>query len=622
VCHFIDDKAIKIGLEEMLMKTLTISTMILILSFYGCAKYQPKPIENKPQQTLPMPSLEMKQETPQKVTPKMIEEYAIIHQMSDLKKAEFYLTHPDYAKANPHQPTNEDLSLYEMKFLERIYPNFRKEVEKDGFDKARTRYMNLNPNTDTGDQDSGIAVDDINKKNASFDKQVNKANELYEKGLVDEAIEQMRLAAADKPEAPTIVYNLGVMFMKKENVREAMACFQKTIKLIEQSDYTNINKMIYPQIYMGACINLGTIYNYLGQYNEAIYILMEAIKFRPKDYDANWNLAVTYYTMKDYNESAKQLKKCIESDPKNDQIHNIVGVAYYKMALYTTALEEFRIAIKLNPKENQYGYNEGLALARLMRYDEAILAFRRASEMKEAGDMYRILSEQTKLNKAKEMYNKGCLAMESNKVDEAIEAFNFALEIKPDMDEALFNLGECYRMKHEPQKQVSYLEEAAKINPKRLNLYYNLGLAYIDAGMSLNARYALEKAVEDNPTFKDAHFSLGKVYYKDGRFADSGKEFDKCLELSPEWFEAHINLGNCYLKLGDNENAINQFREATNIRPKSAEAHYDLGIALTKARFYTDAIESFQKAINISPAHTDSLKMLKELESYQSEKKP
>ncbi|HGE71028.1 TPA: tetratricopeptide repeat protein [Candidatus Poribacteria bacterium] len=606
---------------KMLIRKAIITIAIIFL-FFGCARFQPKPLEKKDEQQLPMPTIELKQqEAPKKVTPKMIEEYAMVHQISDMKVAEFYLTHPDYAKANPYIPTSEDLAYYESKFLERMYPNFRKEVEKDGFDKARSRYMNLDPNRDSGDKDSQITVDKVNKLNESVDKEFKNALVLYEKGLIDEAIEKMRSVVANKPESPTFVYNLGVIYLKKEDVRQAMACFQKTIELLEESSYTEINKIVYPRIYMGACINLGMIYNYLGLYNEAIEVLTKAIKFSPKDYDANWNLAVTYYTMNDYNRAILQLKKCIEIDPKNDQIHNAVGVAYYKMGLYSMALEEFRTAIKLNPNENQYNYNEGLTLARLNQYENAMMAFRKANEMKDANDMYRILSEQNKLNKAKEMYNKGCLAMESNKIDEAISAFNSALEIKPDMVEALFNLGNCYRIKRDIQKQIYYFEESAKLNPDLLNLYYNLGLAYIDAGMYLNARYALEKAVEDNPTFKDAHFSLGRVYYKDGRYADSCKEFMKCLELSPNWFPAVINLGNCYLKLGDIENAISQFKQATLLSPKSAEAHYDLGIAFTKAKRYNEAIESFQKAISFDPAHAESIRMLKELEDFKKANK-
>ena len=54
-----------------------------------------------------------------KTTPQIIEEYAMIHHMSDLKLAEHYLTHPDYAERHPYVPTEKDIDFYERPFLEK-----------------------------------------------------------------------------------------------------------------------------------------------------------------------------------------------------------------------------------------------------------------------------------------------------------------------------------------------------------------------------------------------------------------------------------------------------------------------------------------------------------------------
>jgi len=588
---------------------------LLIFSFCSCSFNQkPKPQEKSPQTEI-TPS-----ETTQNFTSQMVEEYAMIHQISDPKVAEYYLAHPDYAKTNPYVPTDKDISFYESKFLLKVYPNLKKDIEKDGFTRARARLMNAEvEGRSSANRLNQVTVDEKNSSE-QIEFELNNATALYNKGLIDEAIEHLKLALSYRPETPTVVYDLGVMYMKKESYREAMGCFQKTLEYLEESGYTNVNILIHPKVYMGACTNLGMIYTYLGIYDEAVSVLSKAVKFQPRDFDANWNLAVAYFNKKDSAKASLQLKKCIELDPDNAQMHNAVGIVYYNMLLYNIALDEFQTAVKLDPKENQYGYNEGLTLARMGRSEEAIQAFKRASEMKEANDMYRILSEQIKSNKAKDFYNKGCAAMEAKSVDEAIESFNSALGVKPDMVEAYVNLGYCYRIKRDPQKQVYYFEEAAKLSPDLPNLYYNLGLAYNDAGMILNAKYALEKAVDYDPSFKDAHFNLGMVYFKYNRIADAAGEFDKCVGLSPNWFEAHLNLGNCYLKMGNIEEAINQFTEATSLKPKSAEADYDLGIALTKAKRYTEAKELFQKAIKFDPSHKQARQMLEEINNYQNDK--
>jgi len=590
---------------------------LLIFSFYSCSFiHNPKPQEKPPQ----IEQAEQTETTP-KFASQTVEEYAMIHQISDPKVAEYYLANPDYAKAHPYIPNEKDLAFYESKFLFRVYANFKNDVEELGFERATAKYKNREPNSggEVSIKDK-IRVDQEKAASEEFENEINKAADLYNKGSIDEAINHEKIAITLHPNAPTTIYDLGVMYMKKEDYRNAMGCFQKTVELLEETGYTKVNILIHPKIYMGACINLGRIYNYMNLYDEAAIVLSKAVEFQPKDFDANCNLAVTYYNMKDSAKAVLQLKKCIEIDPENADIHNLVGITYYNMKEYTTALDEFRIAVKLNPDEDQYGYNEGLALARLERYEDAVQAFKRASDMKKADNMYRILSVQVKSNKAKDFYNKGCTAMEAKRVDEAIEFFNSALEVKPDMAEAYVNLGYCYRLKRDPQKQVYYFEEAAKLNPDMPNLYYDLGLAYNDAGMTLNAKYALEKAIDSNPSFKEAHFNLGMVYYGLNNIADATKEFDKCIELSPGWFEARLNIGNCYLKMGNIEEAINQYTEAVSLRPKSAEANYDLGIALTKAKRYAEAKELFQKAIKLDPSHRQARDMLKEIDDYQNNK--
>ncbi|MEK7395668.1 MAG: hypothetical protein AAB116_01915, partial [Candidatus Poribacteria bacterium] len=131
-----------------LRKSLLALILISILFIIGCATTNkpipvetPKPapvVEQKPPpQPEPPPTI--------KVAPEVLEEYAKIHQISDPKKAEFYLTHPDYAKENPYVPTEIDIEFYERAFMEKIYPDFKKSAEKWGFSKARAMYMNNPP---------------------------------------------------------------------------------------------------------------------------------------------------------------------------------------------------------------------------------------------------------------------------------------------------------------------------------------------------------------------------------------------------------------------------------------------------------------------------------------------
>jgi len=588
--------------------------LCLVILLYGCGVYKQESL--KPSQQAEQPAVPVTEEPAiRQATPEEIEEYAMMHQISDLKKAEFYLTHPEYAKNNPYRPTNEDMAYYELKFFQKMRPDMTKMIEKQGFMKARNFAMSVDPDAvSIDDREARRVMDEILRKNDIVDQEFTKSLELYESGNTDEAIKHIQIAINLKSDSPTMLYNLGIMYMKKEKYPEAIQNFQSSLNLLKGTGYTNTNMLLHPEVFIGASINLGLIYIRLSMYNEAVDVLAKAVKFSPKDLDANWNLAVAYYSMGDLTNAIPQVRRCIDLDPNNAEMHNTIGLLYYNSEFYNSALEEFQIAAQINPREKQYSYNEGVVLERLGRQNEAIEAFGKASGFKDAGEMYRVYSDQTVANKAKELYNSGCAAMEANDIDKAIECFKGSLAINPNMAELHVNLGSCYKKKGDLQNQIYHLEEASRLKPYIPDIYYNLGLAYSDSGMYLNARYALEKAIEINPTFKDARFSLGMVLCKTASYGEASKQFEKCIELFPDWYEAHLNLGTCYIKLGDIQNSKAQFEKAVQLRPNSAEAHYSLGISYMKLHRYNEAKTSFQHALKFDPGHRLARSMLLELE--------
>ena len=443
------------------------------------------------------------------------------------------------------------------------------------------------------------------------------AMKFYANGQLDNAIKHMEIAIKAKPNSPTLLYNLGVMYIQKGNYPGAIESMRNSIKYIKGTGYTRVNLIIYKEAYMGASVNLGMIYTRVGLYNEAVKVLTEAIQFRPDDVDANYNLGVAYYLMGDMDKAASQMRRCIDLDKNSAEAHNIIGLIYYRKELYAAALDEFQTAAKLNPEEKQYSYNAGIVLAKLGNSDEAGRAFNMASGLKDGEDVRRIYAEQTRANKARELYNEGYTAMENSNPDRAIELFKSALEITPDMVEAHVNLGFSYRMLGDRQNQIRHFEEAVKLKPDAPDFHYNLGLAYSDARMYPEATAEFKRAVELNPSLKEAHFNLGMMLYKTGNSAEAILVFKKCLELSPEWFEAYLNLGTCYLKVNDAKSALAQFEEAAKLKPGSAEAHYNLGIAQMKLEKFDEASRSFQKSLDIDPAYRQARMMLDELKKYQ-----
>jgi len=553
----------------------------------------------------------------EEITPRMIEEYAMVHQMSDLKTAEFYLKNPDYAKTHPYVPTREDRAFYESRFLEKVLPQFKRIAEKQGAERARSRFMNINPHSDLPRSwKSKYRMQESFNKSATIDTKLTEATILYKADRLDEAVKSMKAAVDADPESPTLLYDLGVMHMENGNYYEAVESFQRSLDSIKSTAHSKINLVIHPKVYMGACVNLGLVYIRTGMYNEAVKILKEAIKFESDDLEANWNLAIAYWFMGDADRTAQQMRKYINLDQNSAEAHNMIGLLYYRKKLYKAALDEFQIASKLDPKETQYKYNEGWVLAKLDRYDEASQLFREISESEE-GSTASIFVKEHAANKIKKLYNDGCTAMETHNSTKAIELFQDVLKLKPDMVGAHVNLGILYGMRGDKSNQIHHLKEAIKLEPDKPDVRYNLGLAYSKAGFYSEAMEEFEQAVDLDPSLRDAHFKLGVLLHKARNFGEAAVRFEKCLELSPNWSKARLNLGSCYLKTGNLEGAVEQFTELLKSSPESAVANYNLGNAYMRMGRFGQASELFQKALEIRPGYRQAQEMMKEIEAYQ-----
>jgi Flp pilus assembly protein TadD len=77
---------------------------------------------------------------------------------------------------------------------------------------------------------------------------------------------------------------------------------------------------------------------------------------------------------------------------------------------------------------------------------------------------------------------------------QAIAAYNTAVELKPDLVDALTNLGVAHAGVGNLSEAVRWLSQAVRINPQYYQAQYNLGVAYDMAGDREKAQRHFEKA--------------------------------------------------------------------------------------------------------------------------------
>ena len=239
------------------------------------------------------------------------------------------------------------------------------------------------------------------------------------------------------------------------------------------------------------------------------------------------------------------------------------------------------------PQDAYAWYNRGFALNNAGKYDEAIQAFDKAIEI------------DPKYTKAWNI--KGLALNYLGEYDEAIQVLDKAMEIDPNnaltwniKGVALDNLG-----KHD--EAIQALDKAIEIEPKFASAWSNKGWALNNAGKYDEAKLALDKAIEIDPNNVEAWNNKGYALDNLGKHVEAIQALDKAIEIDPNNAGAWNNKGQALSNLGRYDEAMQAFDKAIEITPKYIQAWNNKGLTLIYLGEYDEAIQAFDNAIEIDP---------------------
>jgi len=155
--------------------------------------------------------------------------------------------------------------------------------------------------------------------------------------------------------------------------------------------------------------------------------------------------------------------------------------------------------------------------------------------------------QKTQTETAEQWFEQGCeLEQDPNEIEQAIAAYNKALNIDPYFTDAIINLGNLlYESGNTEQARLLY-GNALEIDPKCYKAHFNLGNIYDDLQDYQNALKHFKKTFEINLDYADAYFNMAIVYEKIGLINLAKKHWKIYLKLDPhsEWAELvmeHLN---------------------------------------------------------------------------------
>ena len=214
-------------------------------------------------------------------------------------------------------------------------------------------------------------------------------------------------------------------------------------------------------------INLGNALQGLTQLPAAIDCFQKAIALNPRSAEAYVNLSGALTLGGRHDEAADMAVQAILITPEMAAAHVNFGNALLALKSPGEAVEAYAKATQLEPGNGLAWFNMGNAHAEMAAYDAAIGCFRRAIQLSDG---------------AARQYNLANALYASQRLDEAMEAYDRALALDPGFLDAAINLAVVQQGLGRLDEAEAGLRRALGQAPDRADLHWNLSLVLLSKG--------------------------------------------------------------------------------------------------------------------------------------------
>jgi tetratricopeptide (TPR) repeat protein len=479
-----------------------------------------------------------------------------------------------------------------------------------------------------------------------------------ENGEMNRALATLKHLVAAQPDSADAHFNLGLLYAThgpSADEQAAVTEFREALRLDPGMD--------------PARIALGRVLVSQQDYSDAVPVLLEYTRHRPKDAQGFYALGQAYQGLKRSDAAVNALGRAAVLDPRDAAVRVDLGMLLASTGQTNAAIQQLEAAERINPSDvsthnelalllEQTGNKEGARVERtklavlksesdkesaIAGFDEKAREYLSAGNAKAAAESYGkalqlnprdpklhynlslaldrlgdFASERKELERAVELNTNlavaqnqlGLLALRSGQQAEAEQRFKKTLAIDPKFSEPQSNLGVLYSQQGKNAQAAQLFQQAIENDPKYSKAYVNLGLLMSQQGAFSDAEQQFRAAIVVDANYPDAYAALGMLQAKTGRSAEAVKSFQKAVALEPVSAEAHLNLGIALVDQFDRSGGFKEFSEAARLDPKLAAAHYNLGRFFFETGTYEDADRELKTAIRLQPNYGSALYFL------------
>lgn len=431
-------------------------------------------------------------------------------------------------------------------------------------------------------------------------KQLRRAIGMAESGKKKQALVLANALVEEYPDSVPVLKLQGMLLEESGHGVEAAQAYRRALQLAPRDS--------------DLLLKLGTYLLGVGDYDQAIELLLRHLRILPRDGDAAFYLAQAYHLRKEDDLALKTIRECVKIEPGNAQAWQKYGELLCSSGDNEAGLKALLKAQQLDPALEQIDFDIGAAYFDSMDFLNAAKYAAKAA-----------------LRQPKNLKVLALLASAEEKLSQwrdAQSAFERILAIEKDDVASLLGLGHCKLEQKQYHTAIDTLKHLLQIDPSQMEAHYYLSRAYGGLGNTIEA----EHQAELHHLMKQLSFAppeLGtegnEANWNQARQLLAEHREDEALRLfqnssngpSASPGDSYVFVGSLYLATGDANDALRNLHRALEIDPTVRGAHTYAGIVALQQGELDTAEKEFAAELANDPNYLPAIAELGEVRYRQ-----
>lgn len=427
---------------------------------------------------------------------------------------------------------------------------------------------------DKGQKDKAIEQFNVSvsfNRPSSWLAHANLANVLREKGMFEEALKEAEFAIEMHPDHEQPYREKAKILIDIKSYEESEQFLKKSIQIAPDNIHSHIEVI--------------KLYKMQERYEEAETMMQDFIEKYPYNRGGYLALRYIYNAMGRPDDGVRVMEEAVQRNPDKYWAYNRLGVVYYKLKRFEDAIKTFEDGLLVR-KDSWLHNNIGACYRELGNTEKAKASFEKAIDINPSSWAA--------------YGNLGDLYKSEEKFDLAEKYMRKTIEIKSDVEEYYWKLGEVLQRVGRYREIVDLLEEGVRKHPDNRILINALGGVYYSLFEYENAARNFSKAIEINPQ-AELYCNLAQCLLNQGKFSEAESALNKSFEMRPEYETAHLNMSILHIYKNDLGKAEQLLKENAKRFTKNAGFYDWLGRLYAFQGRCQEAQEQFKKVEELEP---------------------